>query len=324
MHLRKMISIATDLRGATISGKMNSKRFFNGALAVAFSLSSISVPSFAKSSAGKGEYSMNGYSASQFGDFAKDWKLVTVRFRKDTNEMRWTYANQAAWDTLASNKIDYPDGAVFAKVGVMTRDDLSFPSSAVPSGARRIQFMVRDKKKHADTDGWGYALFGADGKVFPGDQKEATIACAACHRLVPERGFVFSQIADAAFSGANPGASWKAHLKFESKPVASVPGAMKNLLKGKFGSVRVISGELSKSLFPGTLDEIRPLLAQEASRSKAPAALVEENGKRFSLVFPLPERGECAQDQVRLRGAHTVTESKNGLFEVTFCQTMAP
>jgi hypothetical protein len=136
---------------------------------------------------------MNGIKMSQFPGFAEKWHLVTVRYRKDSNEMRFTYANDLAWKSLQSLKPNYPDGAVFAKIGMMSEADPSFPSSVVPSGAKRFQFMVRDKAKYSDTDGWGYALFDDRGRLFNDDVKIRTQACVACHRIVPERDFVFSR-----------------------------------------------------------------------------------------------------------------------------------
>ena len=47
---------------------------------------------------------MNDISLHQFGDFTKEWKLVTVRYRKDTEEMRFTYANPTAAETLKTRK----------------------------------------------------------------------------------------------------------------------------------------------------------------------------------------------------------------------------
>src|SRR4051812_4515226 len=43
---------------------------------------------------------MNGHSLREFVGFEKNWKLVTVRFRKDTGELRFTYANDLAWKNL--------------------------------------------------------------------------------------------------------------------------------------------------------------------------------------------------------------------------------
>ena len=93
---------------------------------------------------------MNGYKLSDYEGFEKKWRLVTVRYRKDTGEMRFTYANPKAWNALLKRSKDYPDGAVFAKIGIITMEDPAFPSSAVPAGTRRYQLMVRNKKKHAE------------------------------------------------------------------------------------------------------------------------------------------------------------------------------
>ncbi len=106
-----------------------------------------------------GKLEMNGFLFSDFGQFEKNWKLVTVRYRQDTGELRFTYANPKAWKAMSSGKAEYPDGSIFAKTGYMTDDDPSFTSSKIPSGSRRYQFMVKNKKKYKDQDGWGYALF---------------------------------------------------------------------------------------------------------------------------------------------------------------------
>ena len=59
---------------------------------------------------------MNGYSLDSFGEFWDKWKLVTARYRKDTNEIRFTYANDQAWKTMQSGSYDFKDGSVFGKV----------------------------------------------------------------------------------------------------------------------------------------------------------------------------------------------------------------
>jgi hypothetical protein len=52
---------------------------------------------------------------------------------------------------------DRQNGAVFGKVGYVTESDPRFESSSVPAGARRIQLMIRNKSRHKDAKGWGYA-----------------------------------------------------------------------------------------------------------------------------------------------------------------------
>jgi len=51
---------------------------------------------------------MNGYNLNDYAEFYKKWHLVTVRYRTDSFEQRFTYANDLAWKTLQTGKTDYP------------------------------------------------------------------------------------------------------------------------------------------------------------------------------------------------------------------------
>ena len=233
---------------------------------------------------------MNGYKLSDFADFEKNWKLITVRYRKDTGEMRITYANPLAFDTLLKGGKEYPDGAIYAKIGIKTVSDSAFPSSAVPSGARRYQFMVKDKTKFAGTEGWGYVLFDKAGLIFPENPVVQTAACAACHRIVPERGYVFSQMWE--LSSSSPPAKAAAEtthfsdkIKFKEVKVASIPEIVSKEIPKNYKTAQQIDHEISKFLFQGTLDEIKPLLSQQAAKTKVPAYLLGADGKSFALVF---------------------------------------
>jgi hypothetical protein len=267
---------------------------------------------------------MNGYSAHQYGDFEKKWRLVTVRYRKDTDEMRFTYANPIAWKTLVSGKINYPDGSVFAKVGVMTIPDSAFLSSVTPGGARRIQLMVRDQKKHISTDGWGYAIFDSQGKTLPGDQKTATQACFACHRIVPERGEVFSQIMPSAFGDPLKTDSKRSsrnlqRIEFANRNASLLPAGVRAHLPKEKNLVRVTTTPLGN--FFGTLDEIQPTLAHESMRSGLPTVLISDDGKLFSLVFPDTGTSSCdaSKKEIAFKGAHSLPKNDNSIYENSFC-----
>lgn len=262
---------------------------------------------------------MNGYSLDMFPGF-EDWQLVTVRYRKDTEEMRFTYANPLAWKTLTSKNKRYPDNAIFAKISIRTQEDPAFPSSVVPQGARRIQFMVRNASKHKDTDGWGYALFDSSGNKFPGEDKAVTMACAVCHRLVPDRDFVFSMPLDHIKpNGAL--AAWQNRLKFKEENTSTLPARLKYLLPATHKKVHLLQSEMSTYYFSGTLDEVRPLLAKEASQRKAPTALLSKDKKSFSVVFPATEKN-CSSGEISLRGVHTLGDRKDSLYTVDFCHAL--
>ena len=234
---------------------------------------------------------MNGYRLKDFGDFAHKWHFVTVRFRKDTNEMRLTYANDSAWKTLSSGKTDYPDGAIFAKIGIASQGDPAFASSFEPAGAVRYQFMVRNAKKYADTSGWGYALFGDDGHVNLADHPDTMPeACNACHKLVKDRNYVFSRVmrledGRTVLPEKPDPRALPAHVVFADHHVTSLPLAIQEILPKSTSTIRVLTGELSSKLFQGTLDEIRPTLEGEAIRQKKPAALIDDGNKRFSIIY---------------------------------------
>jgi hypothetical protein len=244
---------------------------------------------------------MNGYKLTDFKDFEKKWKLITVRYRKDTGEMRFTYANDMAYETIAKGSVDYPDGSVFAKIGIKTVEDTAFPSSAVPSDTRRYQFMLKDKTKYADTEGWNYVLFDKHGVVFPEKIDVQTQACASCHRIVPERGYVFSQIMElAAFKDIYKKSSASKHfsekIKFKKVKVAALPEKIKKEIPSFYKNVSVMDHEISKYLFQGSLDEVKPLLTEEAVSAKLPALIISADNKAFALVFIENLNIKCEQE----------------------------
>ncbi|MGZ3690519.1 MAG: cytochrome P460 family protein [Pseudobdellovibrio sp.] len=282
---------------------------------------------------------MNGYKLSDFPDFEKKWKLVTVRFRKDTGEMRFTYANDQALETLLKGATDYPDGAVFAKIGIKTSEDPAFPSSAVPAGARRYQFMVRDKKKFASTEGWGYVLFDKGGTIYPEDVGTQTAACAACHRIIPERGYVFSQMMElAVFKDNQPVKAGKKEIPFSEKikfkeiNVAQLPEELKTEIPKSYKKAQQVDHEISQFLFQGTLDEIKPLLSEQAVKTKQPALILSADKKTYALVYIENLEIQCEQEGKKgffmkavstspQTGTATSTQQKNINYENRYCWT---
>ena len=251
---------------------------------------------------------MNDIRFVQFENFEKDWKLVTVRFREDTKEMRFTFANNLAWQVLNQGGKNFPQGAAFAKIGFVSEKDILFTSSAVPSGAKRYQFMIRDENKYKETDGWGYALFNAKGKTFNGEPGANSLACAACHKLASNRGFVFSEIMEwrssakefkdsnasgANAAGANASESNKStsqvastqQIRFEKTKRAKIATALTALLPNDVTEVFEVVGNLKNNLFEGTVNEIIPLLIEKTLSTKKAAMLSRSDGGIFAVAF---------------------------------------
>lgn len=90
-----------------------------------------------------------------------------------------------------------PDGAAFAKIEwAKARDSHSPYGAFVPGALAEVGFMMKDSKRFAKTDGWGYATFQYDTATdtwkAKGDNPEFVNACHGCHTVVKARDFVFT------------------------------------------------------------------------------------------------------------------------------------
>lgn len=256
----------------------------------------------------RGETTMNDISWFD-NQFWLNWRLVTVRFRKDNQELRFTYANNLAWDALVLGKTSFPNGSAFGKVAYVVQEDKLFPSSLAPLGSRRYQIMVRDEKRYKDTDGWGYALFNSRGETFPENPKQAALACAACHRLAQARGYVFSQLMpqnnDSTSSKIAPKtlAAPSLSVHFGDKKAAELPENLLRFLPSPLPStISLVSrGSVFHEVSAGTLDEVRPLLIQEVKARRRPAAIIDDEKKIFSAIWSAPTP-ECSSGQSGFAG----------------------
>lgn len=239
---------------------------------------------------------MNGIKFSEHKDFSSKWKLVTVRYREDSKELRLTYANDIAFKAMKDLKPNYPDGAKFGKVAFMTEEDPAFPSSKIPTSTRRFQLMVKNRKLYGSTNNWGYALFDEKGVLFKEDIKEKTEACAACHQLVPERDFVFSRAFHQSSSElAVHGRS--SSIIFAPKKSTDFKGELATLFP-KPEDIESLEGPLQKHAFSGTLDEVIPLLLERVKIIRR-TSILYVNEKNFSVVRITPSKDKCAGDLTR-------------------------
>jgi hypothetical protein len=244
---------------------------------------------------------MNGIKFKDYKNFPEKWKLVTVRYRQDSNEMRFTYANEVAWKAMKSLSPNYPDGAAFGKVAFIAEPDPGFTSSLTPVGTRRYQLMIKDKKIYKTSDGWGYALYDSSGQLFNEDMKIKTEACIACHRAVPERDFVFSRPVQIELNSQFPRLeelkkNKKAPYSFEKKGLSSFQISIPKDYRPQSNTVESLTGEIQKKAFSGTLDEVIPLLV-ENSKAKSTSSILYLNNKNFSLVVPQFKSDKCNQNQ---------------------------
>ena len=104
-----------------------------------------------------------------------------------------------------ANGKPFPDGARMAKVHWAAKKNVTAPGPPTVGGAQHdVDFMVKDSKRFADSGGWGYAVFkydAASDTFMPGDltgkppQGNDAKCGFACHTIVKDRDFVFTELA---------------------------------------------------------------------------------------------------------------------------------
>lgn len=249
-----------------------------------------------------GETRMNGIEFKKYRNFPKEWQLVTVRFRHDSSEMRFTYANKIAFQHLTSGKTTpYPKGSLFGKVSFVTAKDPRFSSSEVPAGSKRYQFMLKDPELYKKTDGWGYALFDSAGVTFNENPVEKTMACHACHTIVKQADFVFSEPMN--FNAAKKIAPMDSSSPIRWFPLArkKLPPQAQQLSETANTEIDQLDPNLIAKFFSGTLDEIIPTLLAHV-QNKQRGAIYVGNSDNFSLVVP-STKAQCQSIRVFFKGS---------------------
>jgi hypothetical protein len=233
---------------------------------------------------------------ARYANFWSDWKLVTVRYRKDNGEQRFVYANDIAWRAMREGRTSYPEGAMFGKVAFSVVDDPSFPNSMEPTRFTRIQLMKKDSSLYGSTDGWGYALILRGSKPEPDTNRATAATCHGCHRVVPERDFVFSNSSFLVRPAAvEHSVAFKA--RFREQQYSSFTEFEKNALKRvlrheaveTLGAIRSVSMDL----FEGSVNESIGVLARYASEDGKVYALWDERSGHFIVARPLAASPTC-------------------------------
>ena len=101
---------------------------------------------------------------------------------------------------VPANGTAVPDGAMLAKIEWLQDRDEKPYGVTVPGPQTEMSFMVKDSKRFADTNGWGYATFAYDASsdAFKPATTNPSFArgCHACHTAnAKARDFVFTDYA---------------------------------------------------------------------------------------------------------------------------------
>ena len=130
----------------------------------------------------------------------RDWAVISVAHEAGSlNDLRAILGNDVAIKAFREGTRPFPDGAVIARLAwkyvPSDEDNAVFGQvqSFVAGTPTNVQFSVKDSKRYADTNGWGYGQFD-DGK--PNHNEGLLRACLPCHARAPKGDdFVFTHYA---------------------------------------------------------------------------------------------------------------------------------
>jgi hypothetical protein len=128
----------------------------------------------------------------------RDWRLISVAHEEgNLNDIRAQLGNDVAINAYREGKLPFPDGTIIVALHwnyVSSEENnrvFGRAQSFIAGAPKNIQFMVKDSKKYAATDGWGFADF-TDGKPA---SEAVHQTCYRCHQPAKARDFVFARYA---------------------------------------------------------------------------------------------------------------------------------
>lgn len=145
----------------------------------------------------------NGLTFAEFKGY-QDWQVISL---SHGTLLAVILGNRIAVAALKKGIPDngkpFPDGAKLAKIHWKPKTIDGEPGQPLVSGTLHdVDFMVKDSKRFADSNGWGYAAFEYDdtsASFRPANQNDQPpqandAKCgAACHTVARNRDFVFTQ-----------------------------------------------------------------------------------------------------------------------------------
>jgi len=145
-----------------------------------------------------------GLAFSEFRGY-ETWQVISIS--ENGGKMAAILGNPTMISAFKSGIPDngkpFPDGARMAKIHWIPKMNAAYPGQPlVPDKQHDVDFMVKDSKRFADSNGWGYAEFEYDPATDtfrPGNTSDSPpqandAKCgAACHTIAMARDYVFTE-----------------------------------------------------------------------------------------------------------------------------------
>lgn len=122
----------------------------------------------------------------------RDWKVISTTDRFDNGTIRIIFANKDAVAAIRNKQTNpWPDGSILAKV--LWKQEISSEGIVSTGEFIHVEYMIKDAKKYAKTQGWGWARWKGD-KLTPHGKSAAFVnACIQCHKPVQNNDNVFTK-----------------------------------------------------------------------------------------------------------------------------------
>lgn len=121
----------------------------------------------------------------------QQWKAISTTDRFDNGSMRIIYANAIAIKAIESGHSNpWPDGTVFAKTAwaqEVEKDGVVRMGKFI-----QVEFMIKDARKYAGSDGWGWARWRGDTLTPYGGDANFVQECMNCHQPAKKFDYVFT------------------------------------------------------------------------------------------------------------------------------------
>ena len=148
----------------------------------------------------------NGLAFSEFRGY-ESWQVISIS--QNGPVVAAILGNPAMIEAYQSGIPDngkpFPDGAKMAKIHWLPQKQEALPGQPTVAGTQHdVDFMVKDSKRFADGNGWGYGAFEydpatdtfkpSDTSSMPPQSNDAKCG-VGCHMAAKERDYVFTRYA---------------------------------------------------------------------------------------------------------------------------------
>lgn len=121
----------------------------------------------------------------------ESWRPLSFTDRGDNNTFRFVLGNDIAVRAAESGQLSpWPDGTRFAKIAWQQQpgdDGIVYPGRFV-----QVELMIKDSKKYASTEGWGWGRWrGLDLKPY-GSNGRFVNECTGCHQPLKGNDYVYT------------------------------------------------------------------------------------------------------------------------------------